>query len=69
MQPTPVFLSGESQGWGSLVGCHLWGRTESDTTEGTQQQQHLSTKTVVRGEKETATKYLMFFVEGLALDS
>ena len=27
-QPTPVFLPGESQGWGSLVGCHLWGRTE-----------------------------------------
>ena len=23
----------ESQGWGSLVGCRLWGRTESDTTE------------------------------------
>ena len=23
----------------SLVGCHLWGRTESDTTEATQQQQ------------------------------
>ena len=34
-QPTPVFLSGESQGWGSLVGCHLWGRTESDMTEAT----------------------------------
>ena len=32
-QPTPVFLPGESQGRGSLVGCHLWGRTESDTTE------------------------------------
>ena len=32
-QPTPVFLLGESQGWGNLVGCHLWGRTESDTTE------------------------------------
>ena len=32
-QPTPVFLPGESQGLGSLVGCHLWGRTESDTTE------------------------------------
>ena len=32
-QPTPVFLSGESQGQGSLVGCRLWGRTESDTTE------------------------------------
>ena len=25
-QPTPVFLLGESQGWGSLVGCCLWGR-------------------------------------------
>ena len=32
-QPTPVFLPGESQGQGSLVGCHLWGLTESDTTE------------------------------------
>ena len=32
-QPTPVFLPGESQGRGSLLGCHLWGRTESDTTE------------------------------------
>ena len=31
-QPTPVFLPGESQGRGSLVGCRLWGRTESDTT-------------------------------------
>ena len=32
---TPVFLPGESQGWGSLVGCHLWRRTELDTTEAT----------------------------------
>ena len=24
-QPTPVFLPGESQGRGSLVGCRLWG--------------------------------------------
>ena len=32
-QPTPVFLTGESQGRRSLVGCHLWGHTESDTTE------------------------------------
>ena len=32
-QPTPVFLPGESQGRGSQVGCRLWGRTESDTTE------------------------------------
>ena len=34
-QPTPVFLPGESQGRGSLVGCSLWGRTESDATEAT----------------------------------
>ena len=32
-QPTPVFLPGESQGRGSLVGCCLWGHTESDTIE------------------------------------
>ena len=34
-QPTPVYLPGESQGQGSLVGCRLWGRTESDMTEAT----------------------------------
>ena len=34
-QPTPVFLPLESQGWWSLVGCHLWGDTESNTTEAT----------------------------------
>ena len=43
-QPTPAFLPGESQGWGSLVGCRLWGRTELDTTEATQQQQQQSWK-------------------------
>ena len=32
-QPTPVFLPGESQGQRSLVGCRLWGHTESDMTE------------------------------------
>ena len=32
-QPTPVFVPGESQGRGSLVGCRLWGCTELDTTE------------------------------------
>ena len=31
--PAPVFLSGETQGRGSLVGCRLWGLTESDMTE------------------------------------
>ena len=40
-QPTPVFLPGGSQGRGSLVGCRLWGLTESDMTEVTwPQQQH-----------------------------
>ena len=34
-QPTLVFLPGESQVWGSLVGYRLWGRTESDRTEAT----------------------------------
>ena len=38
-QPTPVLLPGESQGWGNLVGCCLWGHTESDMTDMTQQQQ------------------------------
>ena len=36
-QPTPVFFPGESQGESqgqrSLLGCRLWGRTESDTTD------------------------------------
>ena len=32
-QPTPVFLPGESQGRGSLVGGRLWGHTELDTTD------------------------------------
>ena len=37
--PTPVLLPGKSHGRRSLVGCCLWGCTESDTTEATQQQQ------------------------------
>ena len=45
MATTPVFLSGESQGGGSLVGCHLWGCTELDTTKATQQQQQHSALT------------------------
>ena len=43
-QPTPVFLPGESQGQGRLVGCRLWGHTESDMTEATQQQQQYTGK-------------------------
>ena len=59
--PTPVFLPGESQGRGSLVGCRLWGHTESGTTEATQQQQQqhgdkwLGNESVVKREKKIAT--------------
>ena len=35
-------LAWRSPGRGSLVGCRLWGRTESDMTEATQQQQQVS---------------------------
>ena len=31
--PTPVLLLEKSHGWRSRVGCSLWGREESDTTE------------------------------------
>ena len=34
-QPTPAFLPRESRGQRSLVGCRLWGCTESDTTKAT----------------------------------
>ena len=44
MEPTPVFLPGESQGRGSQAGYHLWDHTESDTTEATFQQQHWEKK-------------------------
>ena len=36
-------LAWRIQGRGSLVGCRLWGRTESDTTEATWQQQQQQT--------------------------
>ena len=47
MQPTPVFLPGESQGRRGLVGCRLWGCTESDTTEATQQHTYLNIKHLI----------------------
>ena len=33
--PLQCSLPGESQGWRSLVGCRLWGRTELDMTDAT----------------------------------
>ena len=35
MAPHSSILAWRIPGTGSLVGCHLWGRTESDTTEAT----------------------------------
>ena len=35
MATHPSVLAWESQGQRSLVGCSLWGHTESDTTEAT----------------------------------
>ena len=48
MQPTPVFLPGESQEWWSLMGCHLWGHTELDTTKVAEQQQQQQQQQTVR---------------------
>ena len=42
-----MFLPGESQGLGSLVGCRLWGCTESDTTEATWRQQHYTMLAII----------------------
>ena len=38
-QPTPVFLPGESQGRGSLVGCRLWGCTRLKWLSSTEMEQ------------------------------
>ena len=51
-QPTAVFLPGESQGRGSLVGCRLWGHTESDMTEAMQQQQQQQQTCITKKLKE-----------------
>ena len=56
-QPTPVFLLGETQGQGSLMGCHLWGHTESDTTEATQHQQQQPLKNVQFGGIQYTLQY------------
>ena len=47
-QPTPVFLTGESRGQRSLAVYSPEGRTESDTTEGTEQvkERHLENSSV-----------------------
>ena len=57
-QPTPVFLPGESQGWGCLVGCRIWGCMESDMTEATWQQQQQRLPYRVKSEREKQILYI-----------
>ena len=75
-QPTPVFLIGESQGRGSLVGCCLWGCTESDMTEATQQQQQQQQQQQLDMSREMGTSpdtciftTIFFHVRNLAFNS
>ena len=53
-----MFLPGESQGQGTLVGCCPWGHTESDTTEATQQQQQQQQGIKRQGKEENRNRKL-----------
>ena len=66
-QPTPVFLPRESQGQGSLVGCRLWGHTESETTEVTQQKHNFSWTTCSHIKTITVVYVLALLVAQLCL--
>ena len=57
-QSTPVFLPGESQGLWGLVGCRLWGHTESDTTEATKQQQQQQIGSIFHNKTSFISTYL-----------
>ena len=46
METHSSILAWRIPGTGSLVGCHLWGCTELDKTEATQQQQQYNIKTL-----------------------
>ena len=60
-QPSPVFLPGESQGRGSLVGCRLWSRTELNMTEATWQQQlRRHTKTQRYTQRDTCVHVCLY---------
>ena len=67
-QPTPVFLPGESQGRGSLVGCRLWGHTESGMTEATQQQQQQHSLIMEKAKEFQKNIYCCFFDYAKAFD-
>ena len=52
-----------SQGWRSLVGCRLWGHTNSDMTEATWQQQQHADDTTLMAESEEELKSLLMKVK------
>ena len=60
--PTPVLLPGKSHGQRSLVGCSLWGREESDTTE--QLHFHFSLSCTGEG-KGTPLQFLAWRIPGM----
>ena len=62
-QPTPVFLPGESQGRGSLVGCSLWGHEESDTTEWLNFHFHFKEELYLKKEKQTNKKNSLYLIK------
>jgi hypothetical protein len=72
-QPTPVLLPGESQGQRSLVGCCLWGRTESATIEATwqqqQQQQHFKYSSVYLSTPNSLTILPSYFSSLVTISS
>ena len=80
-QPTPVFLPGESRGWGSLVGWGLWGQRSQTglkwlsrvrhnwATEQKQQRQSLSSLSVGNGTVWQVKQLERFAVPGSYITS
>ena len=66
-----ILLPGQSQGRRSLVDCRLWGRTESDITEVTQQQQQQVQITRERAKdstlRNTTFQRMLFFSPSLTV--
>ena len=66
-QPIPVVLAGKSHGRRSLVGCRLWGCTESDMTEATQQQHVINTREQFGVHSKIKRKIKKFLTHSLPL--
>ena len=68
-QSTPVFLPGESQGRGSLVGCRLWDRTVGHdcsnlaTVAAASRSLYLVRKQAQTGQCSTYKGYLIYSLE------